>query len=305
MTHPAVSFGALAAALVLGLTAPALGQDPVDSAAPQSATTLPPIPPTILPAPPAPDTPVLRVNGQPILARELQGFLWDWRGSEVMEDIITWRMLLDEANKRKITLSAEVVERELEAQIARARGQYPPGTNVEAQLRLQGFPKSRLYIRIQSEMLLDQIVMGEFDPAQFVEVSTIIFVPKSEQASDLAAAIQEAQKAYEALQNGEAWDAVLRRTVQDPAALQSNGRLGWRERSAFPASVREELLRLGPGGITKPAQTANGIQIFRLEQTGAAARGASLEELRTIFRTSGRQTVLDRLRRDTTVERLR
>ncbi|MFQ3676759.1 MAG: peptidylprolyl isomerase, partial [Fimbriimonadaceae bacterium] len=286
-------------------TAPVAGNGSVDRSATQSASTLPPIPPTVLPAPPAPDTPVLRVNGQPVLAREIQGLLWDWRGSEVMEDVITWRMLLDEANKRKIALSPEVVERELEAQIARARGQYPPGTNVEAQLRLEGFPKSRLYIRIHTQMLLDLIVMGEFDPAQFVDVSTIIFAPKSEQASDLAAAIERAQKAYDELKRGASWDAVLRKSVQDPAALQTNGRLGWRERSAFPASVREELLRIGPGDITKPAQTANGIQIFRLEQRGTEARGAALEELRTIFRSAGRQSVLDRLRRETTVERLR
>lgn len=302
MTLSAVSISLLAGAAV---AAASLAPASAGNASDQTSGTLPPIPPTILPAPPAPDTPVLRVNGQPILARELQGFLWDWRVAEVMEDIITWRMLLDEAGKRQITLSNEAVEKELEAQIARAKGQYPPGTNIEAQLRLQGFPKSRLYIRIQSEMLLDRIVMGEFDPAQFVDVSTVIFPPKSEQASDLAEAIRQAQDAYDALMRGDDWGEVLRRTVQDPSALQSNGRLGWRERSAFPASVREELLRLKPGGFTKPAQTANGIQIFRLEQVGSEARGEALEELRTIFRTTGRQSVLERLRRDTTVERLR
>ncbi len=262
------------------------------------------VPAKYLAATPQGEHVLARVGGKPILASEIEPLLRDWRTYEVLQDVITHRILVAESTKAKVSVSDEEIDREIASQLAQMTSQVPAGTTAQKWLLEQGFPKSRLYLRVKTQLLLDRIAALGFDPAQFVDVATIIVPVKSQQASDVADAITRAQRAYEDLVKGASWDAVLKRVNPDPRFVESRGHIGWREISAFPEATRIEIGALGVGGVTKPVQTQNGIQIFRIQQLGRNANAETVKTLKDTFLQASRQTTLDRIRKEAKVEQL-
>lgn len=247
---------------------------------------------------------VARMNGKDITVGEVLPYLWEWRANEALEDLLNYRLIKEEADKQLVSVTQEEVEKELKAQLDRVKSSIPPGDDLDTYIKEQGFPRSRLYLRLTAELLLDKIVLKSFDADKFVEVSTIIIRPRSEAATDLAEAIKQAQAAYDDLKKGQTWEIVLKKYGNEPNAVSANGRLGWRMISVFPAPVKEDLLLIKTGEFTRPAQTQNGIQIFRLDRRGREAKGEDLEALRNQFRAEARQSILDQLRKNTKIERL-
>ncbi len=111
-----------------------------------------------------------------------------------------------------------------------------------------------------------------------------------------------AEGAYQDLVAGNSWDLVLKRFQSDERILQSHGHIGWRQVSAFPASAAAELAKIAPGGITRPARTSNGFQIFRLDRRGDSAEGQVLEDLRNQYMQTARTQTLDELRKNARIE---
>jgi len=251
---------------------------------------------------PKPDAVMAKVGGVPIRASDIESYLWDWRAYEVMQDAVTHQMIAAEAKKQKVVAADSEIQQELNRQLEGIKSQLKPGQTVQKAMLEQGFPKSRLYLRIKSEVLLNKLTMKSFDPKSYVKVSTIIIRARSEQTAELAVALKRADEAYAALRSGEPWSDVLSRYTDDTTTLQSQGLLGWRDMNAFPPTVRQEVAAMKPGAITKPAQTQNGIQIFRIEALGSSAEGPVLNDLKQSFLMGSRQKVLDQIRAKTPVE---
>lgn len=251
---------------------------------------------------PKPAAVVAKVNGDPIRAQDLESYLWDWRAFEAAQDLTSYQMVAAEARRQKVSVTDAEVQQELDKNLEQLRKELRPGQTLQGLLLERGFPKSRLYLRVKTERLLNKLVLKAFDPKPFVRVSTIVVRPLTERATDVAQALQRADDAYNALKNGEPWGDVLARHTDDTPTLQNGGLLGWREIRAFPPTVQQEMATLKPGGFTKPAQTANGIQIFRLEAVGAGATGAQLEELRNAYLQGTRQKFFEDLRARTKIE---
>lgn len=251
---------------------------------------------------PKPETVIARVNGLPIRASEVDKYLWNWRAYEALQDLITYRMLQTEAKKIGLTVTDDQVEKKLQEQLKQIESALQPGTKLSQSLLEQGFPKSRLYLRTKTQMMLDGVALASFKPEEYVDVSTIIIKPKSEQATDVADAIKQAQSAFDELKKGALWDTVLKRFHTEAQIVQSHGRIGWRKLQAFPESVSKEIAGLQKGGITNPAQTTNGIQIFRIERKGKDATGDILADLKNQYLAGSKQSTLDRIRRENKVE---
>ena len=252
--------------------------------------------------PPKPAAVVAKVGGVPITAADIESYLWDWRAYEIIQDAITHQMIAAEAKRQGVAVTDAEVQKALDERLAEVKKQLRPGQTLDQELREQGFTRSRLFLRLRSEQLLNKLLDKSFDPKDFIKVSTIIIRPQSEQATHLAEALQRAEAAYTALKNGEPWGDVLSRHSDDPSTIHSNGLLGWRELSAFPPTVQQEMATLKPGAITKPAQTTHGIQIFRVEAKGTSASGDVLKELKQAFVAGTGQRYLDDLRKRTKVE---
>lgn len=256
-----------------------------------------------MPAPPAPSKVVAKVNGSDIKASDLEPLLWDWKAGELLNEVIQLKLLFDEAAKEGMAVTDKQVEDKLAKDMEQYRQTLQPGQKLEDALAQQGLSKSRLELLTRYNLLLEKLALKDFSPTAFVKVSTILVRPASEQAADLSAAIAKAGAAYDRLQKGEKWAAVLASTASDPRMAQNEGAIGWRMISLFPATVAEELKKLPAGKYTKPAQTQFGIQIFRVDARGDTLAGEELDSLRQQFAQAQRQAIVNRLQSQAKVEK--
>lgn len=239
---------------------------------------------------PAADAVVGRVNGAEIKASQVEPYLWDWHAQAVFEQLAYYKLVADQAAKTGI----RVTDAEVEAKV---------GSRTEqVKTQLQGMSKAQVFLLSKMEVLLDKLALRDFSALNFYKVSTIVVRPESEQATAIAAAIQKADAAYQRLQKGEKWETVIKSVVGDQRLAANNGLLGWRNLSAFPATVGAEMKALKPGQVTKPAQTQFGIQIFRLEAKGDALAGQELEDLKGQFLQATRQGIFSKLRESAKIE---
>ncbi|MCX7800685.1 MAG: peptidylprolyl isomerase [Fimbriimonadales bacterium] len=254
------------------------------------------------PAKPEPQRVLATVDGQPIRASDLEAFLWDWRSSEVLQDLISYRSVLAFAGKEGVRVTEREIEEELNRQLSEVLQNAPTAGDPNAQMRREGFPRSRLWLRVHSQLLVDRVLLKRFDPKNFVKVSTIVVRKKGDDADSVAEAAATAKRLFERLSAGEAWSTVLREATSDERVLSNDGSIGWKLLGAFSTPTAEELRQLRPGGITKPALTANGFQIFRLDQAGATAQGKELLELQALYLFSERPNLLRQIQETIKVE---
>lgn len=261
------------------------------------------VPARYLPARPAADAVIAKVNGVPIKASDVEPLVWDWLSNEVVEELTNYHIVRLEAERLGVTVTPAELETETEKALRQLQDSLPQGTSLRSALESQGSAPSRVYVRVRTKLLLDRIVLKSFDSAGFVKISTMIVRPKNEQTVALAEAIKRADDLYARLQKGESWDKVLQDTTNEPETLKSAGLLGWRQISAFPEVVRTEMTGLGVGKVTKPAQTVNGFQIFRIEAFGKDAKPEEMESVKDLYLSQARPEVFNKLRSAAKIER--
>ncbi|MGV3617589.1 MAG: peptidylprolyl isomerase [Fimbriimonas sp.] len=265
------------------------------------ATLQGPLPDSVLPKAPTPDKVVAKVNGVEIKASDVEALLWDWRGHEVTQDLITYQLILGEAKRLKVEVKPTEIERSFEERLAEYRKGVPPGSDLEESLRGQGFPKSRLYLRVHTDLLVNRIAMLDFRPDDYVRVSTSAYRPAPEKPQT---PIQRAGAAHQRLVKGEPWLAIVKSSDLDEVAKEAAGHLGWRALAAFPETARPEIRALKSGGFTKPVALPDGsVQLFRVEMRGMEAKDDEARELQESFLARARQQLLQRLRSEAKIER--
>jgi parvulin-like peptidyl-prolyl isomerase len=261
------------------------------------------VPQKHLAPPPKPEQVLATVNGKPITAGQVAPLLWQWRGEEALQDLISYQTVVSEAHRVGVSVTDAQVEKALDEQLVMLK-KDPQVGDLDQWMRDNGFTRSRLFLRKKAELLLDELVAKGFNAQNYVKVSTIMIKPANEQATSLASAITKAQAAYDRLKAGESWDKVLPAYVTDANVIKSKGLLGWRSLDAFPDSVRRELGTLPIGSVTQPAQTQFGIQLFRVEARGGSATEQQLTELKAFYNQTARNDYLQKLRSSTKVERM-
>ncbi len=262
------------------------------------------VPGRLLKPVPTPDQVLAKVGGTPITAKDVEPLLWEWRGKDALQDLISLQIAQVAADKAGVTVSDAEVQARLDEVMEGIRTRLQPGETLEQAMADEGTSPSRLYLRLRAETLLNRLVLGSFHQPDFVKVKTLIVPLAGSETKDLKAAIQTAELAYEEATKGKGWSEAIRRFAEDEGARQSDGLLGWRHWDAFPEGLRTTVMALPQGGISKPAQTAHGIQMFLVEKLGKDAKGKDLEELREAFVRSERPDLVKKLRAEVPVERL-
>lgn len=255
------------------------------------------------PARPKADAVVASVNGRNILASDIEPYLWDWLSSQATQDLVSYRIVADEADKKGVTVDDAAVTKQVDQQVVRAQEQTKAGENVEALLHDRSMPKSRLFLRAKAELLLEKLAALDFKKTDYVKTSTFAVTPKSESAADVSAALTKANGAYGKLVAGAAWEKVLKEYTTDERVIKGLGALDWVPVNLFPATTQAELAKLKNGQYTKPVQTSNGFQIFRVDSVGADLSGAALDGLKEKAVQQLKKPLLDRLLKEAKVTR--
>jgi parvulin-like peptidyl-prolyl isomerase len=254
--------------------------------------------PGALAGPPVPTKVVVTVNGHPITAKEIQAYLWDWDAPQVGQVLTIFELIRQEAEKQGVVASPADVKQKVDAQITQMMASAQAKTSRAQFIKDRHVPVSQIVLGARAQILVDKIAEKSFKPADFVRVETIVVRAKSQAADDLQAAITKGNAAYAALQKGDAWEKVLPAFASDPQTIQNNGEIGWIPVTEFPTPARAELGTLKVGGYTKPVQTPNGIQIFKLEARGKDVTPAELEQVKQRYVHSAESDIVQKLRQN-------
>ena len=256
----------------------------------------------IPPAKPAPDAVLATLDGAPITAAEIEPYLWSWKVRDVLREYADHRMILEAATKRGLVATEGEIKAKLDAQLAAASAGVPAGQTLDDYLQGRGLNVPHLTILSRSAVLLDKIAESEFKPEGYVKVQTLVFPTGGDTTDALSKAIRKDDLAYAALGSGKPWATVLASNVADPNVVRNEGLIGWKSLDLFPESVRTAFAALKPGGYTRPTQTSNGIQIFRLVARGGEATPEEAAALKRQYVEGSRAVILQRLRAAAKVE---
>jgi foldase protein PrsA len=257
------------------------------------------VPPKYLQAAPAASATVAKVDGVEIKAKDVEDMLWQWRGADAVREMVEFQVVKAEADRRGISVTPAEIEVKLAEQL-KGFVEQVPGKDVDDSLQLQGFTRSRAYMRVNRELLLEKMAGSDFHEADFVKISAITIKPVD--GKTLEQAIAEADVAYAKLQKGSKWAEVLATTTADPGVLQAGGLLGWRRIKIFPESVAKEFETMTAGAYTKPTQTTAGVQIFRLELKGDKAPSEEVANLKSAYLAGQMQQLEKDLRTKAKIE---
>ncbi len=223
----------------------------------------------------APDKAVAKVNGEAITAREVTTFLWDWRAADVVNTLMIFKLIDQEANRQKIRVTRADVLAKMDETLADLKPLVPAGRTLEQELLARNTAWTRLYIQIRATIQLDRIIEQSLKRDDLVSTAQIIIrVPGNtpeEQEKNKAATLEAAQKVVEEIRGGLSWDEAVEKYSEDPFTKGKGGDLGWRWKEELDPKFAEAVLGKNVGAVTDPIETPSGYQIVRLVKTGQQA----------------------------------
>lgn len=262
------------------------------------------VPTTILKPVPAKETVLMKVNGKEIKASDIEALLWDWRQDDILNDLVNFRVVRDAAALANITATDQEIAEAKKKLMEALATTLTQGQTIQQLMEQEGTTDSRLYLRVHTEVLLRKLILKGFNKNDFVDISTIV-IRHTTDGADTKRALEAADSAYKELQEGKSWDDVMKKVVTDERAITAKGKVGWRFLSAFPTTVRDEIVTGKKGHITKPAMTSNGVQIFRVDNKGMEATGENLAILEEWYVNAMRQDTVAKLRANAKIERVK
>lgn len=251
--------------------------------------------------PPNPTTVLAKVNGVAITAGDALAYLWEWRGDDVLKEMIAYRIAADEAAKLGVSVSDAEVDRAVDRILKAERETLAPGERLEDSLLARGFTRSRWFVRTRSELLLDRICLKSLDPKAWIRVSAMVFVPTIAGEAGTNVAEAAANQAIARLRQGVAWSTVFREDARD--LRPRFGLEDWWTIAFFPEDARRKLGEAGVGGVVGPIRTGRGVEVFRVEGLGESAQGDERALLEHAHLRRNRDALIERLRREHKVER--
>jgi peptidyl-prolyl cis-trans isomerase C len=268
------------------------------STPPPAAAELPP--PAAKPVPAQLPEVVARVNGEAINATELQNAVKGLEGRAggpvpadqrdrvyrgVLDDMIGYKLLVQEAKTRKVA----VPDADVEAQIAQIRSQFPNQQQFEQALAAQKMTLQDVRDDARAEMSVEKLVAGEiaakiavkpeavsdfyqknqdkFQQGPRVRASHILIqVPQSADAAAKQQAKAKADALLTDLKAGKDFASAAKENSQDPGSAPNGGDLGFFEQGQMVPQFEQAAFALKPGQMSDVVETQFGYHIIKVAE---------------------------------------
>jgi peptidyl-prolyl cis-trans isomerase C len=276
------------------------------AAAPAGAQSTPPPAAAELPPPAAKPVPaqlpevVARVNGEAINATELQNAVKGLEGRAggpvpadqrdrvyrgVLDDMIGYKLLVQEAKARKVA----VPDADVEAQIAQIRSQFPNQQQFEQALAAQKMTLQDVRDDARAEISVEKLVEGEiaatiavkpeavsdfyqknqdkFQQGPRVRASHILIqVPQGADAAAKQQAKTKADALLTDLKAGKDFASAAKENSQDPGSAPNGGDLGFFEQGQMVPQFEQAAFALKPGQMSDVVETQFGYHIIKVAE---------------------------------------
>jgi peptidyl-prolyl cis-trans isomerase C len=257
-------------------------------------------PPAVKAVPPQLPEIVGRVNGEAINGAELENAVKGLEGRAggpvpadqrdrvyrgVLDDMIGYKLLVQEAKARKIA----VPDAEVEAQIAQIRSQFPNQQQFEQALAAQKMSLEAVRNDARSEMSVEKLVEGEiaakvavkpeavsdfyqknqdkFQQGPRVRASHILItVPQGADAVAKQQAKTKAEGILKDLKGGKDFAAAAKENSQDPGSAPNGGDLGFFEQGQMVPPFEQAAFALKPGEMSELVESQFGYHIIKVAE---------------------------------------
>ena len=257
---------------------------------------------------------VARVNGEAINGAELESAVKGLEGRAggpvpadqrdrvyrgVLDDMIGYRLLIQESKTRKIA----VPDADVEAQIAQIRSQFPSQQQFEQALAAQKLTLEAVRADARNEIGVEKLVEGEiaakiavkpeavsdfyknnqdkFQQGPRVRASHILIqVPQGADAATKAAARTKAEGILKDLKGGKDFAAAAKENSQDPGSAVNGGDLGFFEQGQMVPPFEQAAFALKPGQMSEIVESQFGFHIIKVAER-QDTRVVPLEEAKT------------------------
>ena len=303
----AVSIVTIAALAACSRTAPANATPQAAPAPAASAQSAPPAPgatpqaPAAAPAAKAipaqlPEV-VARVNGEAITGKDLDDAVRAIAGRAgpippderdrvyrgVLDNMIGYRLMIQEAKARKIT----VPDAEVDAQVAQIRAQFPSDAQFQQALTAQRTTLEAVRNDARDGMSADKLVESEiagkvavkpeavtdfyqknqdkFQQGPRVRASHILIgIPQNADAATKQQAKAKADALLKDLKAGKDFAATAKANSQDPGSAPNGGDLGYFEQGQMVPPFEQAAFALKPGEMSEVVETQFGYHIIKV-----------------------------------------
>ena len=257
-------------------------------------------PPAVKAVPPQLPEIVARVNGEAINGAELERAVKALEGRAggpvpadqrdrvfrgVLDDMIGYKLLIQEAKARKIA----VPDAEIEAQIAQIRSQFPTQQQFEQALAAQKLTLEDVREDARSEMSVEKLVEGEiaakiavkpeavndfyqknqdkFQQGPRVRASHILIsFPQNADAAAKQQAKTKAEGILKDLKAGKDFAAAAKESSQDPGSAVNGGDLGFFEKGQMVPPFEQAAFALNPGEMSELVESQFGYHIIKVAE---------------------------------------
>lgn len=198
-------------------------------------------------------------------------------------ELITERLLLQEAQRRNIQPDENFVKSTLDATLKKYEQQYGKSEKWP-EYKARFIPRLKTHLRQKSLLVqLDEKIRevapptdeqvrkyyrehkDKFTSPEQLRVSVILLqVMPSSPVAVWDEAMAEGRKIYKRLQNGADF-AELAKLHSGDASAENGGDLGYLHRGMLAKKIQEVIDGMKPGDISKPVKVLRGVAIFRLE----------------------------------------
>lgn len=225
------------------------------------------------------------VNGEKITKDQFILALKNNGGVDVLDQIISNRIVLQEANKLGIIISDDAIDAEIDKIIVENYGGM--ADYFQTILDQYGITEESLREDLKVNLILKQIVMSkieitEDEKLEYFENNRELFdIPEQVRARHiLVETEEEAVEILEQLRNGEDFVALAKENSLDTASLEADGDLGYIRSGATVKEFEEVAFSLALGVYSDPVKTDYGFHIIEVLDK-KEARAVSFDEVKT------------------------
>ena len=223
---------------------------------------------------------------------------------QVLDQMISEKLIVAEAKKQGITAPAAEVERQVDQAISDARQRLGSDEAYRAQLMKENLTEDKLREKYRSEverqMLAQRLVQKQLPPHEVTQLEaetyfkanpdkfpkmpgqlrlSVIQIPVTAESSAVAQGRRDALAARKRIVGGEKFAKVASEISQDPGSAKSGGDLGFFTRGSMDPAFEDAAFSLKTGTISEPVQSTFGWHIIEVLDRDTLRTAAGVDSL--------------------------
>lgn len=213
------------------------------------------------------DPAVAVVNGEKITRDQLYSILYMQGGRDVLDNLISERLILQEGKKCGITVSEEEIDAEIDSII----GEYFMGMEEQfsSYLEQQGYSVELFRENARVSLMAEKIVSADLEISEeeardyFDKNPGVFDIPEEVKARHiLVETEEEALEMITRLEKGEDFAGLAKEYSTDPGSKDQGGDLGFFPRGEMMKEFEEAAFGLEVGGRSEPVKTTHGYHVI-------------------------------------------